>query len=122
MIVACQNNKQAEIFVKADEDSFSNLTDSLGSYGLTYKWKFCIVNSKNYQAFVLCTDGISSDLLPENKVAFANEVFVTYKNYDTIKRKEEIEHWLKEWPVPSHSDDKTIVCLFDSANTGEVDE
>ena len=31
---------------------------------------------------------------------------------ESEERKRDLKRWLSEWPVPAHSDDKTIACLF----------
>lgn len=71
-----------------------------------------MIETTAYNAVVLCTDGISDDLLPEKKMIFTKELYSTYANMESEERKRDLKRWLNEWPVPGHSDDKTIASLF----------
>ena len=64
------------------------------------------------RAVVICTDGISDDLLPDKQMIFAQELNSTYADLGSEDRNRDLKRWLKEWPVPGHSDDKTIACLY----------
>ncbi len=94
------------------QDSFSNYTNSLQKDFRPELWETARVESTTCNAVVLCTDGISDDLLPEKQINFAQELYSTYTNLKQKERRKDIKRWLNEWPVPGHSDDKTIVCLF----------
>jgi len=45
-------------------------------------------------------------------MTFAQELYSTYADLESEERKRDLKRWLNEWPVPGHSDDKTIACLF----------
>lgn len=94
------------------QDSFSNYTSSLQEAFEPDQWETATVDSAEYHAVVLCTDGIADDLLPEKQRSFARELCAAYANLDWKERKRDLKRWLNEWPVPGHSDDKTIACLF----------
>lgn len=94
------------------QDSFSNYTSSLQQEFKPDQWETATVESAECKAIVLCTDGISDDLLPEKQMSFAQELYSTYVDLESEKRKKDLKRWLNEWPVPGHCDDKTIACLF----------
>ncbi len=100
--ISLEDNKQG---------SFSNYTQSLNHNIDFEQWEIITVNANNYKAVTLCTDGISDDLLPEKQQDFCKS-FVTEFSRQAIKtRNKSIKKMLKNWPVPHHSDDKTIACL-----------
>lgn len=94
------------------QDSFSNYTNSLQQEFKPDQWETATIESAACNAVVLCTDGISDDLLPEKQMVFAQELYSTYADLESEERKRDLKRWLNEWPVPGHSDDKTIACLF----------
>lgn len=98
-------------------DSFSNFTNSLQQAFRPEEWETATIASAACHAVVLCTDGISDDLLPEKQKIFAQELCSTYSNVKPEERKRDLRRWLSEWPVPGHSDDKTIACLFKQGGT-----
>jgi len=113
LIFACNNEKTNTIILNDDkEESFSNLTFSLGAEFKQEQWQIKITKAVEYDAVILCSDGISDDLLAKNVENFCYELYLYYRNYPTRKRMNEINKWLINWPVPKHSDDKTIACLY----------
>ena len=94
------------------QDSFSNYTNSLQQEFSPNNWEIVTIKSAECKAIVLCTDGISDDLLPEKQIMFAQEVYSTYSDLKSEERIQDLKRWLNDWPVPGHTDDKTIACLF----------
>jgi len=101
-------------FILSDnkQDSFSNYTNSLQQAFKPDQWETTTIESAACNAIVLCTDGISDDLLPEKQISFMNEFVHAYAGMSAKKRSVTIKKMLNQWPVPGHSDDKTIACLF----------
>jgi serine/threonine protein phosphatase PrpC len=113
LIAVCGNGDNESIFLNdSKQDSFSNLTFCLGHKFRPEQWKTSTIQSDQCQAVILCTDGISDDLLPNKQSEFAKEIYLSYRNYSSCQRINELHGWLKNWPVPGHSDDKTVACLF----------
>jgi len=94
------------------QDSFLNYTDSLHQEFKPDQWETTTIESAECKAVVLCTDGISDDLLPEKQMNFVQELYSAYADLESEERRRDLKRWLSEWPVPGHSDDKTIACLF----------
>lgn len=113
MIVALGKTEEKH-FILSDnkQDSFSNYTNSLQQEFKPDQWETTTIQSAACNAVVLCTDGISDDLLPEKQISFAEEIYFTYTKMEQKEIKTDIKQWLNKWPVPGHSDDKTIACLF----------
>ncbi len=118
LIVATSTNSNAEILNDVKEDSFSNVTYSVGSNFHFEQWKYSILDANEYNSVLLCTDGISDDLISGSEYDFAKGLYEAYGNCKPRKRYYEILHWLKNWPTPKHTDDKTIACLNKVSNNG----
>lgn len=113
MIAVCgESENDCLILSDNKQDSFSNFTYSLHLEFKPDQWEVISIESIRCKAVVLCTDGISDDLLPERQIDFAQELFSSYSDLTPEERKRDIKRWLNDWPVPRHSDDKTIACLF----------
>lgn len=113
MIVACSNSEKDSLILSDSKSlSFSNITDSLHPVFCHDQWEVILLDASRYHSVLLCTDGISDDLEQETQWLFAQELYANYKDMDPRRRKREITRWLKDWPVPFHTDDKTIACLF----------
>ncbi|MDR0507537.1 MAG: protein phosphatase 2C domain-containing protein [Dysgonamonadaceae bacterium] len=93
------------IITDEKEESFSNMTRCLGETFRSDEWELRELSSERYTGIMLCTDGISDDLLPERRLYFSQQVFKNGKNITELRRT------LVKWPVPGHTDDKTIACL-----------
>lgn len=107
-----ESEKDCIILSDNKQDSFSNYTYSLHHEFKPDQWETATVEGSRCKAVVLCTDGISDDLLPEKQMDFAQELYSSYTDLAPAERKRDIRRWLNDWPVPGHSDDKTIACLF----------
>jgi len=113
MIVAIGKTDQSHLILSDNkQDSFSNYTNSLQQEFKPDQWETATIENASCNAVVLCTDGISDDLLPEKVIGFAKEFVNEYAFMKSHKRAFKIRNMLKAWPVPGHSDDKTIACLF----------
>ena len=113
MIAALGETEENHLILSDNkQDSFSNYTNSLHREFKPDQWETATIESAACNAVVLCTDGISDDILPQKEHEFTEEFVREYSNMTPHKRVLKIKKMLKEWPVPGHSDDKTIACLF----------
>lgn len=113
MIAVYGNTPDDSLVLSDDKDgSFSNYTSSLGQVVRAEHWDVVKISSESVKGIVLCTDGVSDDLIAEMRLPFVEGIYKTYARMGSRKCHYDIRRWLKEWPVPKHSDDKTIVCLF----------
>ena len=112
MIVALGETGENHLILSDNkQDSFSNYTNSLKQEFKPDQWETATIESAACSAVVLCTDGICDDLLSGAEAAFAYEFVKSYSTLSTLRRIFELKKMLNEWPVPYHSDDKTIACL-----------
>jgi len=120
MIAVTNNPKRNGIVLSDDEQEyFSNQTDCLDSTFSSDKWESKTIDASECESIVLCTDGIADDLIPEERINFAQNIHAAYRTMAARRRSRDLARWLNAWPVPGHSDDKTIACLY---KTGGVNE
>ena len=113
LIAICRDDSEEyKVMNDSKEDSFSNLTHCLSEEFQEDMWEVAKESVNEWDAVVLCTDGISEDLLPEKTSDFAKQFYLCYRECSSEKRSSDIENWLNKWPVLGHSDDKTIACMF----------
>ncbi|AHV95632.1 PP2C family serine/threonine-protein phosphatase [Paenibacillus sabinae] len=112
LIVAHGERTEPRLLFDDKEDAFVNMTAALNRDFDGAAWRTLVSDARLYDAFLLCTDGISEDLVPEKRVEFAKELYAAYRGIPAPERRRDIRRWLKEWPVPRHTDDKTIACLY----------
>jgi len=93
------------------QGSFSSYTDSLRQDFDAKQWEIVTLNAEQCNAILLCTDGISDDLLPEKQQDFCKGFITEFSQQSKKTRNKSIKKMLNNWPVPHHSDDKTIACL-----------
>lgn len=91
---------------------FSNQTHSLGLEFTPGLWQTINMKNDSLQAFLLCTDGISDDLKPEDRLDFVRSIYSNHLDMTISCRRGSLRNCFSKWPVPKHSDDKTAVCLF----------
>jgi serine/threonine protein phosphatase PrpC len=93
-------------------DSFSNLTNCIhGAFDFD-DWRVESFDIFDLDYVVLCTDGISDDLLKGTEVDFIKDLACEYQDMSAKDINEDIKRWLNDWPVPKHTDDKTLAGLL----------
>ena len=65
-------------------------------------------------ALLLASDGVADDLLPEKREPFLRWIIRSAESSCSPRGK--ISRALRSWPVPGHSDDKTIVAVWETAS------
>ena len=104
--------KDGSVHALSDDktNGFSNLVSALSPRVEAENWKLLELPEDDCSSVLLCTDGISDDLSdPEGFVKgfLLNCITGTIEN--NIRTTREM---LLNWPVPKHSDDKTIACMY----------
>jgi Protein phosphatase 2C len=89
---------------------FSNVTSALSPGTSEASWTVLAVPETECEAVVLCTDGVFDDL--ENVEDFMAGFVKAYRGLARVTASRLAREMLENWPVPKHSDDKTIACLF----------
>jgi hypothetical protein len=68
----------------------------------------------NGMAVLLASDGVSDDLLPEKRAGFVD--WLLKEVVSEPKPGLSLTRALRDWPVPRHLDDKTVVLLWEQPN------
>ena len=76
------------------------------------EWRYVFVPAKKIDSVLITSDGISSDLLQGREQEFADELLNDLKREKLLKdKKAYIRKMIDNWPVPKHTDDKTVVVM-----------
>ncbi len=94
------------------DDRFSNQTAALSEKTPLEQWRTASIAQEECCAVLLCTDGVADDLLPEKREAFVRHIYTQGQKFAAVTVARELRRMLENWPVPKHSDDKTLVCLY----------
>lgn len=88
-------------------ESFSNLVTPLSETTKSGAWRTSCVSAAQCVGVLLCTDGISDDL--SDPSGFATACVADLASGDATDAR--WANMLLKWPVPAHTDDKTIAAL-----------
>ena len=91
------------------EENFSNATQALSDSRAAEEFCYSFYDRKNFKGFVISSDGISSDMETGKEMEFSAALFEELQNLHFWKRNRFIKKMMTEWPVPHHTDDKTLV-------------
>lgn len=90
--------------------SFGNETEALGTTHRTGAWAQRPLD-KSVNTVVLCTDGVSDDLLQDRLAEFVDWLVMDVGREDPAARGRALRRALRDWPTPRHLDDKTIAVV-----------
>jgi serine/threonine protein phosphatase PrpC len=111
------NKNQVKKIEDDKNNSFSNMTNALSSNLSPDSWLTMSIRESECNAIILCSDGISDDL--DDTDGFILKFYESNCNKSTILAEKDSYNMLNSWPVPKHSDDKTIACLIKEAINDE---
>lgn len=100
----------AEMYEEKD-DCFSNQTNALTEGTTVEQWRTALFDQEECCAVLLCTDGVADDLLPSGRESFVRHIYSNGRGNDRRTVSDALREMLENWPVPKHSDDKTLVFL-----------
>lgn len=100
--------------IEPQEEDFTNFTTGLGIARSLSEWRVEEYDYKDkLQVILLCTDGISEDILTENRKDYIQYVVTNYVPLPGVRRWHKMVKDLKNWPTESHSDDKTLAVMYE---------
>ena len=110
MICLLGGKSGRNILVSDPKDSeFSNVTSSLSDRAAVREFACSVYGRAEFKGAVLTTDGISSDLQAGLELPFAEDLFSEVKKLHLKQREPFLRNLMINWPVPHHTDDKTII-------------
>ena len=98
--------------VEDKNNNFSNQTTALSERITIHDWRTMLIPQEECVAILLCTDGVSDDLLPDKREGFMRHIYQQVNRLSLITATRNLRKMLEKWPVPKHSDDKTLVFLY----------
>ena len=104
-----KGDKDSIIHTDNKEETFSNATQSLSDSAAVDEFNYNFYDRSLFKGIVLSTDGISSDLKNGMEILFAEDIFFNLKKMHFWKRNAFIRNMMKNWSVPHHTDDKTLI-------------
>ncbi len=91
------------------EDSFSNLVDPLTEETKPSAWRMTEYHGDTWRGVLVCTDGVSEDL--QDVAGFVRDIVAENRGRGLHAASRSVRKVLSNWPVPKHTDDKTLACL-----------
>lgn len=110
-MICCRNNHEDTLLLDDKTDSFSNVTKCMRYKFIYDDWYVKEIPVHDFEYVVLTTDGISDDIPSNMLPSFVKDFVNEYSIEKTGIRTKKVKQMMIDWPVPMHSDDKTIACL-----------
>lgn len=107
-----KKEKDSKLLIDEKNDDFSNSTVSMSDSNYLNDWRSISISTKKIASIFMSSDGISSDLIQGKEKEFADKLLTDISKEKTlVDKREYIQKVIDKWPVPKHSDDKTIVVM-----------
>lgn len=100
-------------------DAFVNETVALGVPHRLQDWYINTLPPHPNRVAVLTSDGVADDLQPEKLAGFAQWLCDEIAPLAREKRRRRLQRELNQWPVPHHTDDKTVAVLIDRSEASD---
>ena len=98
--------------VGEEQKPFANITKALGEQLQLEAWRCCVLSATTVRAVLLASDGIADDLDNTSVSTFVHDVTSTCRSLTPSQCRVQLRRQLQAWPVPHHSDDKTLACMY----------
>ena len=96
-------------------DGFADQTTALGMAKSIDDWRWHVDEvSRPGTAVLLASDGVADDLVPEKRLAFVDFLLEEFAVLPGQCRWRKLANELRKWPVPRHTDDKTLALFWRS--------
>lgn len=115
--LAVLDDKSVVVLTDSKEEGFSNVTSALSADTPFSQWRVRSVPVSKCAAVLLCTDGVADDL--EDLEGFAVGFVHSSRGLASVTASRRTIELLSAWPVPKHSDDKTLACLIKVGTTDD---
>lgn len=91
--------------------SFVNITAALSASTTEGEWRVVEFAQDQVESVTLCTDGVADDLQVEMRSEFFRSWAEHTSELADVTAGRHLRESLQQWPVPRHTDDKTMACL-----------
>ena len=110
LVLVETSDGQLKVLAERDEAAFGNETEALGATRKISAWSLQRL-SPGTQRVLLCTDGVSDDLLPDRLPALLEWLDSDLMSQPPATRWRLLATELRDWPTPNHTDDKTLAFI-----------
>lgn len=110
-LLAIHDGSSVSALSRREGDAFVNETTGLGLTTRLAAWRTAAVPAGS-RCILLCTDGVSDDLIPEKLPEFIDWLGEDVRSKREPHRRHFLARALRDWPTPKHLDDKTIAMAF----------
>lgn len=91
------------------DDTFSNATQALSDSRAASEFEVKVYDRADFCGVVMSSDGISSDMKSGAEIPFARDLYKEIEKKFFWNRRGFLRNMMEKWPVPHHTDDKTII-------------
>ncbi len=108
-VIAVRSDGSVTALTDDKTGGFSNMTSALSPGVDIENWQTATLPAAECVSVMLCTDGVSDDI--EDLGGFARGFIESVAGVARTAAARRVRDMLWAWPVPKHSDDKTLACL-----------
>lgn len=114
LAIVRDGRRNVETFGGRTPDGFGDETVALGTPHRIDDWWIVSKPASGSRTVVLVTDGVADDLAADRLAAFTDWLVVDVGRLSPAVRWRRLCRELRTWPVPRHTDDKTVAVLVES--------
>lgn len=111
MAAALNDEQHVLVYGARGENDFGNETLALGTSHRVADWWFDTLAPGHVRHVMLASDGVADDLAQEKLGDFIATLTSSYGGLEPAARWRALMRELRDWPVPHHVDDKTLVVM-----------
>jgi hypothetical protein len=112
VMLLCEAGGPPRVLSARPPDHALDETHALGTDHRLSDWGVFHLRPVAPWALVLATDGVADDLMPEKLATFTRWLIEEVGSLPPQTRRAQLRAALNTWPVPGHSDDKTVAVLL----------
>jgi len=116
MTLISESGEETRLIGGREPGDFANETLALGVHHQLRHWQVASLKPGVDRCVVLATDGIADDLRPEKFADFVHWLRDRFAHLPPGPRWARLRSELSRWPVPHHSDDKTLAVMIETEN------
>lgn len=123
-LIGIRTEEGFRVVAEKDEDVFLNVTPSMHTVRSFGDWTWMdLENVSGDLSIMLATDGVSGDIIPEQRAAFLQHLLTLMSDKPGLReRNASIHRLLTEWPIQHSQDDKTLIVYRRGAIHHEVSQ
>jgi len=110
LVAVVRGDDSVAVLSEEKANAFTNTTVALSPDVTTEDWRWLSMPEEECRSIVVCTDGVADDL--SDATGFVRAFCDAHRGLSTFSASRRAREALEKWPVPKHTDDRTLACLF----------